>query len=608
MKTLYLTIFACALAHVATGQELTDAVQNASTRDGMSLNGPWHAIIDPYESGYYDYRHRPQPDGGLGANKKPKSKSEIVEYDFDAAPALQVPGDWNTQRPELLFYEGTIWYQRDFDYVKRPGRRIFVWFGAANYRAIVFCNGVKLGEHVGGFTPFQFEITSLLRDKGNFLVVKVDDQRQREAVPTLMTDWWNYGGLTRDVRLLDLPETFIQDYSLQLEKGSQTRVNAWVRLNGPEKGQTVTIRIPEAGVTRTVAVGEEGYARASFDAQLALWKPDSPRLYDAVVETGSDRVTDRIGFRNIVASGQTILLNGDPLRLRGVSIHAEAPFRAGRVFSEADARTLLRWAKEMNCNFVRLPHYPHDEVMVRLADEMGLLVWSEIPVYWTIDWNNPETYQYAERQLTEMIGRDKNRASIVFWSVANETPRGDDRLRFIGALADRAHSLDSTRLVTAALETHYTDPDTIVLDDPLGKYLDVIACNEYIGWYDGPPEKIDRIQWKTEYQKPFILSEFGADAQAGRHGDDMTVWTEEYQANVYRRQVGMFRRIPFLSGTIAWVLVDFRSPRRPLAGIQDFYNRKGLYSDRGERKSAFYILRDYYRSLGAAASAPGGGN
>jgi len=492
--------------------------------------------------------------------------------------------------------------------VKRPGRRIFVWFGAANYRAIVFCNGVKLGEHVGGFTPFQFEITSLLRDKGNFLVVKVDDQRQREAVPTLMTDWWNYGGLTRDVRLLDLPETFIQDYSLQLEKGSQTRVNAWVRLNGPEKGQTVTIRIPEAGVTRTVAVGEEGYARASFDAQLALWKPDSPRLYDAVVETGSDRVTDRIGFRNIVASGQTILLNGDPLRLRGVSIHAEAPFRAGRVFSEADARTLLRWAKEMNCNFVRLPHYPHDEVMVRLADEMGLLVWSEIPVYWTIDWNNPETYQYAERQLTEMIGRDKNRASIVFWSVANETPRGDDRLRFIGALADRAHSLDSTRLVTAALETHYTDPDTIVLDDPLGKYLDVIACNEYIGWYDGPPEKIDRIQWKTEYQKPFILSEFGADAQAGRHGDDMTVWTEEYQANVYRRQVGMFRRIPFLSGTIAWVLVDFRSPRRPLAGIQDFYNRKGLYSDRGERKSAFYILRDYYRSLGAAASAPGGGN
>jgi len=599
MRTLYLALSVCALAYGAAGAEPFDTLQNAVSRDGVSLDGPWHAIIDPYESGYYDYRYRPQADGGMGANKKPKSKSEVVEYDFDTAPTLQVPGDWNTQRSELLFYEGTVWYQRDFDYAKRPGRRIFVWFGAANYRAMVFCNGVELGEHVGGYSPFQFEITSLVRDKGNFLVVKVDNQRRREAVPTLMTDWWNYGGLTREVRLLDVPETFAQDYSVQLEKGSQTRVNAWVRLNGPAKRQNVTIRIPEVDLTRTVRADDDGYARVSFDARWALWTPESPKLYDVVVQTESDRVADRIGFRSIETSGQTILLNGKPLRLRGVSVHAEAPFRAGRVFSEAEAHTLLRWAQETNCNLVRLPHYPHDEVMVRLADEMGLLVWSEIPVYWTIDWENAETYRNAERQLTEMIGRDRNRASIVFWSVANETPRSDARLKLIGALADRARGLDATRLVTAALETHYLDQDTIALDDPLGQHLDVIACNEYLGWYDGPPEKIDRVRWKTEYQKPFLISEFGADAQAGRHGDDMTVWTEEYQANVYRRQVAMFQRIPFLSGTIAWVLVDFRSPRRPLAGIQDFYNRKGLYSDRGERKSAFYILRDYYKSLAA---------
>ena len=138
---------------------------------------------------------------------------------------------------------------------------------------------------------------------------------------------------------------------------------------------------------------------------------------------------------------------------------------------------------------------------------------------------------------------------------------------------------------------------TIAVDDPLGEYLDVVSCNEYVGWYDGLPQKIDGIQWTMNYQKPFVISEFGADAQAGRHGDDMTRFTEEYQANVYRRQVNMFRRIPFLTGTIAWVLVDFRSPRRPLAGIQDFYNRKGLFSDRGEPKKALYILRDYYRSL-----------
>jgi beta-glucuronidase len=596
MKRICLTLAVCLLGRLACAQSV-EPMQNAAARLGTSLDGVWHTIVDPYESGYYDYRHQPQKDGGYAANKKPASKSDMVEYDFDTAERLQVPGDWNTQRPELLLYEGTLWYKRDFDYPGKPGRRVFVWFGAANYQAIVWLNGHKLGEHTGGFSPFQFEITSLLRDKGNFLVVKVDDQRHLEGVPTLMTDWWNYGGLTRSVRLLDVPETFVEDYSVQLEKGSQTRVDAWVRLNGPAKRQKVTVRIPEAGIEQSAETGEDGVARLAFDTRLSLWSPENPKLYAVTVAAGADRVEDRIGFRSITTSGQTLLLNGKPLKLRGVSIHAEAPFRAGRVYNEADARTLLTWAKEVHCNFVRLPHYPHDESMVRLADQMGLLVWSELPVYWTIQWENPDTYKNARQQLGEMIARDKNRASVILWSMANETPRGDARLKFIGRLAQAARELDPTRLVTAALETHYVDDSTIALDDPLGQYLDVVSCNEYIGWYDGLPPKIDTIQWKTEYQKPFVISEFGADARYGLHGNDMTRWSEEYQANVYRRQVAMFQRIPFLSGTIAWVLVDFRSPRRPLAGIQDFYNRKGLFSDRGEPKPAFYILRDYYRSF-----------
>ena len=394
-----------------------------------------------------------------------------------------------------------------------------------------------------------------------------------------------------------MPGTFVQDYSIQLEKGSQTRVAGWVRLNGAERGGKVTVRIPEAGIARTFTPDASGLARVAFDARLDLWSPERPKLYDVTIEAGADHVDDRIGFRTIEARGRRLLLNGKPVFLRGASIHAEAPFRAGRVYSEADARTLLTWAKEVDCNFVRLPHYPQDEVMTRLADEMGLLVWSEVPVYWTISWENPETLRNAENQLTEMISRDKNRASVILWSVANETPRGEPRLKFLTALVELARALDSTRLITAALETHYADPRTIVVEDPLGKFLDVVSCNEYIGWYDGVPEKIDTIAWQTPYEKPFVLSEFGADAQANRHGDDMTRFTEENQANVYRRQVAMFRRIPFLNGTIAWVLVDFRSPRRPLVGIQDFFNRKGLFSDRGEHKAAFYILRDYYRSM-----------
>jgi beta-glucuronidase len=585
------------LSYASFAAEPAALIQNVPGRQTIDLCGPWRAIVDPYEAGYLDYRYRPYKDGGMGANKKPQSPGEIVEYNFDTAGELMVPGDWNTQRPELLFYEGSIWYKKDFDYARQPGRRVFVWFGAANYRAMVFLNGTKLGEHVGGFTPFQFEITGLLRDKGNFLIVKVDNQRQREAVPTLMTDWWNYGGLTRDVRLVDVPETFVEDYSVQLEKASQTRIAAWVRLNGPRKQQRVTVTIPEAGVSQDVQTDTDGYAKLTLDARLTLWSPENPKLYEVAISTGTDRVADRIGFRSIEAAGRTLLLNGHPLHLRGVSVHAEAPIRSGRVFSESDAATLLQWAKDLGCNFVRLPHYPHDEAMTRLADRMGLLVWAEIPVYWTIAWESPETLLTAKRQLTEMIARDKNRSSVILWSVANETPPSEPRLQFLSALAGLAHELDSTRLVTAALETHHIDPNTIMVDDALGRYLDVVSCNEYIGWYDGPPGKIDRTEWKTAYDKPFLISEFGADAQAGRHGDSGAVWTEEFQADFYHRQIAMFQRVPFLSGTIAWALVDFRSPRRPLAGIQDFFNRKGLYSDRGERKAAFFILRDYYRSL-----------
>lgn len=598
-----IALLAIALVPASFAAEQAGLIQNVPGRQSLDLHGPWRAIVDPYESGYLDYRGHPQADGGYGANKRPASPGQFVEYDFDTAGELMVPGDWNTQRPELLFYEGTVWYKRDFDYARKPGRRQFVWFGAANYRAIVFLNGKKLGEHIGGFSPFQFEVTGLLKDKGNFLIVKVDDQRQREGIPTLMTDWWNYGGLTRSVKIVDVPETFIEDYSVQLEKGSRNRIAAWVRLNGPRKQQRVTVSIGEAGLSQSATTDANGYAQLTLDAHLTLWAPEAPKLYEVAVQTDAERVADQIGFRSIETSGKNILLNGQPLRLRGVSIHAEAPIHGGRVFSESDAITLLEWAKELGCNFVRLPHYPHDEVMTRLADQMGLLVWSEIPVYWTIAWDNPDTLRNAEQQLTDMISRDKNRGSVIFWSVANETPPGDSRTKFISALAGLAHELDSTRLVTAALETHRVGADTVVVDDALGKYLDVVSCNEYIGWYDGPPEKIDRTQWRVDFDKPFVLSEFGADAQAGRHGDPGTVWTEEFQADVYRRQVAMFQRIPSLSGTIAWVLVDFRSPRRPLAGIQDFYNRKGLFSDRGDRKEAFYVLRDYYRSVAEASGS-----
>jgi beta-glucuronidase len=591
LATFFLLLGATALA-----AEPAPLLHNVSGRQTTSLDGNWQTIIDPYENGYYDYRYQESPNGYF-KNAKPKSPADLIEYDFDASQELAVPGDWNSQDERLLFYEGTVWYKRSFDYPKRPGRRVFVYFGGANYVADVYLNGEKLGRHEGGFTPFDFEITDRLRERDNFLVVKVDNKRRRDAVPTLNTDWWNYGGLTREVRLVDVPATFVEDYFLQLEKGAADKVSGWVKLGGASGPAPVTIEIPEAGIRYEVQTDPRGYARVSFKIRAELWTPERPKLYRVTIRSGDDTVTDSIGFRTIETRGTDILLNGKPVFLRGISIHEESPLRGGRAVGEADARMLLTWAKELGCNFVRLAHYPHNEQMTRLADEMGLMVWSEVPVYWTILWENAETYENAKRQLEENIARDKNRASVVLWSVANETPVGEARLKFLKGLVARARELDPTRLLTAANERHYEGETTQVVDDPLGAYLDVLGCNEYVGWYDGPPEKADRLTWKVTLDKPLIFSELGGGALYGLHGDKGTRWTEEYQADIYRHQIEMIRKIPALRGMSPWILTDFRSPRRPLPRIQDFYNRKGLISNRGERKEAFYVLQRFYREL-----------
>ncbi|HTP87866.1 MAG TPA: glycoside hydrolase family 2 TIM barrel-domain containing protein [Bryobacteraceae bacterium] len=570
---------------------------NVASRRTISLDGKWQTIVDPYEVGYYDFHQHP---GGAGffRNQHAKNKSELVEYDFDKSPQLDVPGDWNTQRPDLLFYEGTIWYKKSFDYEPKPDTRVFLYFGAANYDAIVALNGVPLGEHVGGFTPFAFEVTGKLRDKDNFVVVKVDNKRLREGVPQVNTDWWNYGGITRDVMLVEAPSTFVQDYFLQLKRGDAGTVAGWVKLDGAKARQTVRVKIPEAGISQQVTTNDAGFAEIAFPAKFTLWSPENPKLYKVTIAAETDSVDDLIGFRSIETRGQDILLNGKSIFLRGVAIHEEAPFRSGRAFSKEDAHTLLSWAKELGCNYVRLAHYPHNENMVREADRIGLMVWSEVPVYWAIQWENPTTYANAANQILESIARDKNRAAIVLWSVANETPVNEARNTFLRNLVRVVRTEDPTRLVTAAtLASH--KGDEIVIEDPLGADLDVLGNNEYIGWYEGLPDRADQVTWRSIYDKPLIMSEFGAGAVYGAHGDDLTRFTEEYQESVYRHQVRMLARIPFLRGTSPWILMDFRSPRRTLPGIQDYFNRKGLISLRGEKKKAFYVMQEFYRQKAA---------
>ncbi len=600
-------LLACVLlaSGLCAGQS-APLITNIPGRQAMNLDGEWRAIVDPYDVGALDYRGKPLAgNSAFFTNHKPASKSELVEYDFDTSETLRVPGDWNSQRESLLFYEGSVWYKRSFDYAAAAGKRLFLHFGAANYRAFVYLNGESLGSHEGGFTPFDFEVTGKVKPRDNFLIVRVNNMRAREYVPTLVTDWWNYGGITRPVTLIETPETFVEDYFIQLQKGSRRRIQGWVQLNGTRLQQKVRIRIPEAGVDQTSATDSRGRAEFFFDARIETWSPENPRLYKVVIAGETDEVRESIGFRSIEVRGIDILLNGKPVFLRGISIHEEAPDRPGRAWSEKDARTTLGWAKELGCNFVRLAHYPHSEAMLRAADQMGLMVWEEVPVYWTIQWDNPDTLRNARNQLAEAVARDHNRASVIMYSVANETPVSESRNRFLRELIHDVRGADATRLVTAALQAEQGregGEEIIRINDPIAGDLDVLGNNEYIGWYNGKLSDLDTILWKSRYDKPLIMSEFGAGALRGLHGDPLARWTEEFQAALYVKQIVMLRRIPFLRGATPWLLKDFRSPRRTLPHVQDYFNRKGLVSDQGQKKKAFYVLQRYYLELGRIAS------
>ena len=581
-------------------------------RQTTSLNGQWHYIVDPYDTGYFDYRRQPydeaaKPSGGFFLDQPAKSKSDLVEYNFDTSPTLNVPGDWNSQSDRLFYYEGSVWYRTKFDVTKTaPDHRLFLYFGAANYEADVYLNGKKLGKHIGGFTPFAYEITGLERAKGNSLVVRVNNNRHADGVPTVNTDWWNYGGLTRDVLLVETPATYIANYRVCLKPGTTNVIEAQVQLDGADRQQTVKVSLPCLKLDAVARADANGLVQLEIAApDLALWSPETPVLNDVTISSGDDQLRDRIGFRTITTSGTDILLNGQKVFLRGICIHEENPLRGGRAWSEADAKLLLGWAKELNCNFVRLAHYPHNEHMARLADEMGIMVWEETPVYWTIQWTNAETLQLAKKQLGDEILRDQNRASVVVWSVANETPVSPARTKFLKALVDEARNLDGTRLVSAAMEvrTDPNDPLHKIVDDPFGQYTDLVSFNQYTGWYDGLPDKIDRLRWSIEYQKPVFISEFGADAKAGLHANALTRFSEEYQADVYRRTLPMLERIPGFSGCTPWILCDFRSPRRLLPGIQDGWNLKGVISHNGEKKEAFDVLKNFYAEKAASTTA-----
>lgn len=590
----------------------TTVLVSADMRPAQSLDGQWHFIVDPYRNGWGSWPNQPALPSAHGyiSDPHPTPTGPLAEWNWAKEPLLAVPGDWNSQRPELLYYEGLLWYQRDFVYHPKPGTRAFLHFGAADYKANVAVNGVNVCEHEGGYTSFDCDATAALKDGDNSIVVAVDNVRERDRVPTTKTDWWNYGGLTGDVSLITVPSRFIDDEGLTLARGPGDHITGYAHVTGASAGTPVELQIAALGIDAQAKTDAEGRATFAVDPKnLARWSPGHPKLYAVAFKAGDDTLHDEIGFRTIEVKGDKILLNGTPIFLRGVSMHAEAPRHwptwpqssTGRASSDADAKLLLGWVKGLDCNFVRMAHYPYPEPFLREADRMGILTWSEIPVYWSIDWTSPAALASAKSQLHEMIRRDHTHAAVILWSMSNETPPGAERTEFIHKLIEQARAEDPSRLITSAIVTPFHKDaqgrEHAMLTDPLGQYLDVLGYNEYIGWYMGKPDDAPDFIWTDPSGKPVIMSEFGGGAKAGLHGGINERWTEEYQAHLFTEQFKMLDKIPFLQGTTPWVLMDLRSPTRQLPGIQDGYNRKGLVSDKGVKKEAYGVVKAHYAAM-----------
>ena len=619
------------------------------SRQIISLNGEWSYIVDPMNNGLPESSFF----GGFPKNKTQKTGMELIEYNFETAAKIQIPGAWNAIDEKLFFYRGPVWLYKKFNYQLKKEAITHLYIEGSNFTTKIFINGSIVGEFEGGYVPFNFDISKYLKDGENILLVQTDNTLNKSSVPTQKTDWWPWGGIVGDVYILETPKKFIQNAYLQLnpEKFSEALFN--VEMNQELSGQRIVLEIPELQFKDEFITNATGFIRESIKITPQLWSPDDPKLYKVIISTDQEIISDEIGFRSIKVKGQNIYLNNSEIQFKGISMHSEPIGIPGPAFSKEHFQDLLLTAKDLNINFIRAAHYPYTRHLAKVADRLGLMLWEEVPVYWNIDWDNSETLNIATNQITRLVQRDQNRASVVVWSVANETPLSSSRMKFLNTLLSEIEVIDSTRLTTAALlsgseeqfkalvlvlalkgfNSQWVNPQekaifqyildqanipidselnfSISIDDPLGESVDLISYNEYFGWYyvtffadqmmisEATLRKLmfeimPSIKISSVFNKPIHISEFGAGAKYGNHSNK--IWSENYQASLYRHQLEMLSNNPQIKGISPWVFKDFRAMLRPLPGIQDFYNRKGLIDENGNKKEAFDVLADFYEN------------
>lgn len=584
-------------------------------REVIDLSGFWHFKVDPEQRGEREEWYK------------------ASTFDWDK---LYVPASWNEQSTEYTWYMGKAWYSRGFWVPKDwEDKLILIGFEGVNYRAKVWVNGQFLGEHEGGFTPFAFRTGHILNFGGeNRVVVLVDDTLSTKTIPPgegmnrTYFDFFHYGGIHRDVYLRSVPKLHIRDVTIRTGiKGGDGVVDVEaVVLNEEEKGAScdLVLQVLDEGMVvseKTVKFTIAAHAEKSVKDRLIVkgakfWSVGSPHLYlmrKKLTVGGSvkDALDTRFGIRTVKVERGRILLNGRPVFLKGFGRHEDFPI-LGKALTGAILRKDYGLMKEVGANSFRTSHYPYSRTHLDLADENGFLVILELPtvgIRTTVDlpWvtqklrlgkgldrlDDPEMIEKAKKMLREMINRDKNRPSVIMYSLFNEpsSDREDFRV-FLKELRTETEKLDPTRPITFTSHTH--------LEDKALDLVDVLCHNFYFGWYQqcGNLEEAEKVLDETLEQlhrkypeKPIIVSEFGADAVAGFHADPPEMWSEEYQAELIKTYWRVLTSKEYVVGGHIWNFADFRvgqSPRRTML------NRKGIFTRTRDPKLAVGVVKKLF--------------
>lgn len=546
-------------------------------------------------------------------------------YDDDAFWPTRVPAAFNRIHDTLTYYEGQVVYLHHFRAaLPGTGERCLLHFEGVADRCRVFLNGRWIGEHDGGFVPFTLDATPALAEQ-NRLLVYVDNARRADAVPGLRHDWWHDGGIHRPVSLVRVPACHVREAGVVTrlcDREVELEFAVLIHDSRRDRERSVECTIGDAASGEPLALVRLNASGGCWSRlrlrlprdRVRLWQPDAPHLYRLEVKVGDDCWCDHVGLREVTTRGRDILLNGEPVILRGVCTWTEDPDRGIFSMSETTAATTVALLQELNCNFARAGHCPPSREFVRACDRAGILLWAEVPAYWMPTMHKPTENRRALHTLDAMVRSFRNRASVVIWCIGNEclhneVETGQSNLGYFLEAADMLHESDPSRLVTYTSGSGSTGMECIYPQCLVDK-LDVVAFNSYSGISDGAdpdkPEEFDQHRKKVgvwaRYGKPLILAEVGIDAVKGETGFD---YGEARQADYHARVQKLVADTVAdgtLQGVTPFVLNDFATPIK-LGRYQQGYNRKGLVTETLEPKQAFAAVRDGYAKLLAAASA-----